>query len=153
MTVASAASISRKVNGLVTTTTSLGRSAIDNINRRQFPADPRDPPIHREAPPLPADRQKLLDLIVASGNDGITGAELRDLLGWTDSKTHDQINKLARAELPAEDGKEKVLAQELAQAKATYTVKRQEAEARQAALAADLTESRATASEVALARR
>ena len=49
------------------------------------------------------------------------------------AKVREARTKLARAELPVEDGPETVLTQELAQAKASYTVKRQEGEARQAA--------------------
>ena len=59
----------------------------------------------------------------------VTRAELDKAI----AKVREARTRLARAELPVEDGQEKVLAQELAQAKATYAVKRQEAEARQSA--------------------
>ena len=63
----------------------------------------------------------------------VAQAVTRAELDKATAKTREARTRLARAELPVEDGPEKVLTQELAQAKATYAVKRQEAEARRAA--------------------
>jgi multidrug efflux pump subunit AcrA (membrane-fusion protein) len=63
----------------------------------------------------------------------VAQAVTRSELDKATAKVREARTKLARAVLPVDDGQERVLTQELVQAKATYTVKRQEAEARQAA--------------------